>query len=64
MIRFKRKRGEGKGDERVNDKTQVSGLDKGINDGVVNGNGTQSRTRLGKDEFLAHESEMHIFHCK
>lgn len=42
---------EGKGDESVNKETQVSGLDIGINGGVINGNEIQSRTRLEKDEF-------------
>lgn len=37
MIRLREKWGEGKGGNRVNDETQGSGPDNGINGGVING---------------------------
>lgn len=37
VIRLREKWGEGKGGDRVNDETQGSGPDNGINGGVING---------------------------
>lgn len=48
VVRFKRKIEEGKGDDRVNDETQMSGLNNGTNRGIIYRNGIRAEPDWGR----------------